>query len=810
MTELLTQEQCELRMYHGGIKRAEAMMLRAEEKGRAVTNPYASGILREYVLPLSAAIAEEVGQKRAGARRAHAELLAGLDFDAVAFLAVRTCLNTVLAGFETTRQVGYEIGKQVHSELVLIQIEEHNPELYRTLVRDFGRRMSKDVRHRMTVFKMQAKQAGIDVVEWPVGARDQVGLYLLGLLEQAGMIEITEQVMVRGKNAPQKVLMSPAIMQRIDQIKAHVAITMPTYGPCVAPPRDWTTAYDGGFHTRELRRAQGGLVRQRRTSCVEQAAMPVVLEAVNTLQRTAWQVNERVLDTVLEVAKHYSVGEITSLADVPKPAPPHWLTKDTDKKNLTEEQETQFKKWKREMSEWYTQRKLSATKYGRFYSATRAAEMFRGYPSIYFVYFADSRGRLYPMTYGLNPQGSDLQRALIRFGKGMPVDTPEAIRWFHVHGANKYGFDKATLADRHKWVVDRQDLLLSFADNPLDNDGWREADKPLQFLAWCFEYAQWVRNADGFLSHIPISMDGSCNGLQNLSALLRDAVGGKATNLTANEVMEDIYKHVAIAATKRIRGTWYDEPEREQMRLKWIEHGLTRDVVKRAVMTTPYGVTKRSAVDYVIDDYLAKGKAPCFDKKEHFQAAAILMESVWPAIGDVVIKGREAMDWLKRSSKCILKSLEGTEDPYITWTTPSGFTASQAYFEVETHRINCRLHGKSLIRVPTETDTPDAGKHGQGLAPNFVHSMDASHLHLTTSQCARRGIDAVAMIHDDYGTHAANAQALFDIIRQVFVQMYEEHDPLADFAALYPCVPKLPSKGTLDIREVLRSPYFFS
>lgn len=29
-------------------------------------------------------------------------------------------------------------------------------------------------------------------------------------------------------------------------------------------------------------------------------------------------------------------------------------------------------------------------------------------------------------------------------------------------------------------------------------------------------------------------MDGSCNGLQNLSALFRDEIGGQATNLTAN------------------------------------------------------------------------------------------------------------------------------------------------------------------------------------------------------------------------------------------------------------------------------------
>jgi DNA-directed RNA polymerase len=88
--------------------------------------------------------------------------------------------------------------------------------------------------------------------------------------------------------------------------------------------------------------------------------------------------------------------------------------------------------------------------------------------------------------------------------------------------------------------------------------------------------------------------------------------------------------------------------------------------------------------------------------------------------------------------------------------------------------------------------------------------MDAAHLHLTTSQAAHRGIDALAMIHDDYGTHAANAQKLYEIIREQFVLMYETHDPIEEFAKLYPCVPETPKKGNLNLREVLDSKFFFS
>ncbi len=816
---LLTQAECEARMYVGGIKRAEGMMAKAEDKGRAVTNPYAKEILNEYILPLSEAIRLELDTKRPGQRKAHAVLLKGLDEDTVSYLTVRAAVNHILqAGSASHRQLAYEIGKTIHNELVLAQIEDFNPELYHTLSRDLGRRLSKDERHRMTVFKMQAARAGILLQEWPVGARDQVGMYMLGLLQVLDMVEIEASQHhkgagnQKGKQPAQTVTLSPHLMTRIDQIKAHVAITMPVYGPCVEPPRDWVTPNDGGFHGRELRRTHPTLVRHRlaRTPLYREAVMPTVLSAVNTLQRTAWQVNTRMLDIVLEVAKHFSAGEITSLADLPKPDQPAWLAAGMDKEAMTDEQKLEFKQWKRKVASWFTEKKLLAVKYARFYSATRGADMFREYPAIFFVYFADSRGRFYPMTYGINPQGSDLQRALIRFSQGKPVNTPDAIKWFHVQGANKWGFDKATLEDRQAWVVERQDLLLSFAEDPIHNTGWKDAGDPLQFLAWCLEYRDWVNDCTGsFVSHLPISMDGSCNGLQNLSALLRDEIGGQATNLTSSAVMQDIYRKVADAAMIRLGTMQYEDQQKQELLRKWIALGVTRSVVKRSVMTTPYGVTKRSAIEYVVDDYLRKEASP-FEPTEYLRAATVLMDAVWPAIGDVVVKGRECMAWLQKSARLIVRGFTDDCEPVISWVSPSGFPASQAYFELQEHRINSHLAGPIKLKVVSETDEASVTKHASGLAPNFVHSMDAAHLHRTTDAAARRSIDALAMIHDDYGTHAADSQTLFEIIREQFVAMYEEFDPVEDFKKKYPCIPTPPTKGSLDIREVLSSTYFFS
>ena len=816
MTQLATQEHIEYVMYQGGINRAEKSMNKAEETGRAHQNPYAKELFREYVLPLAEQIKAATESKKAGRRQAHVTLLIGLDPEAVAFLAVRYAVGVLLSSKpENHRQLAYGIGRTIHRELVLEQFHEAAPELYQTLNQDFGRRMSKDERHRVVVFMRQAKQRGINIAEWDLGSREQVGFFIMGLLEQAGLIEIGVETRTGMRRDACTVTIQPDVIEYIDKVKAYVAVTMPVYGPCVEPPLDWGPGVAGGYHTEKMRRANPTLIHGRSSArrAGREANMPVVFAAVNALQRTAWAVNVRLLNTVYAIAKEFSTKEIVSLSDSPAPPKPEWLKEDwtkQPKETWPEDKLTEFKHWKREMAEWHTQRKLLGSRYARFYAATRAAEMFRDYPAIYFVHFADSRGRLYPLTYGLNPQGSDLSKSLIHFAEGKPVVTADAIKWFHVQGANKFGFDKATLADRHAWVVERSDLILSFADDPVNNQGWLEAGDPLQFLAWCFEYADFVRNPSSFKSHLPISMDGSCNGLQNLSAMFRDEVGGRATNLTDNAVMQDIYANVAAAATKRLEATLPSLPEEDAKIVSmWLAHGVSRKAVKRAVMTTPYGVTERTATEYIVDDYLRENLGPTFDPKQYRHAARLLMAAVWPAIGDVVVKGREAMDWLKKSARVIIKD-KTLDTKTISWETPSGFPACQDYFTAEVHRINTWLHGPVKIRVLSETDEPDAARHASGLAPNFVHSLDAAHLHLTTADAKSQGIDSLAMIHDDYGTHAADAQKLYDSIRKQFVAMYLACDPPAMFAAKYPMIAPPPTKGSLDIMDVLESDFFFS
>ncbi|APL99490.1 RNA polymerase [Aquamicrobium phage P14] len=804
---MLTQEEIEREAYQHGRNRSAKTISRNEEEGRANANPYAQAIYRRFVLPLADMIKKDVSEKRTGRRQAHVQLLAPIDPLAVAFIAVRGVLNALLTDSDAGgRKVGHTVGASVYHEYCLSVFHEAEPDLFFAITNDLGRRMSKSERHRMTVYKMSAKANGVQFNEWGQGNVDQVGGYLIDCLEQLGMVYTSTGTMKRGRGFQHviNVELSSEVLTIVSRISDRFIETTPYFLPCVEKPKPWVSLDDGGFHTKEMRRLHPFMIRCRpgQRDHFRQADLSKEMECINALQETAWRVNKRLLDTVKKVSHHFDMDEILSMEDFPPPERPGFLDgmKEAD---MSADQLSQFKAWKRDMASWHTEMKLRGTRYGRFSTAVRVANQFVDYDELYFVYFADFRGRKYVQTTGISPQGSDLQKALLEFAKGEPLDTPEAVNWFKILGANKWGYDKASLMDRVAWVDSHHDQIIQFAQDPIGNYGWKDADSPLQFLAWCFEYEQWTKFPKYFLSRLPVSMDGTCNGLQNFSAMLRDELGGKATNLVPSDECQDIYAMVAEETTRLLV---QEAPDENGYRDKWLAHGINRTLVKRSVMTLPYGSTRFSCADFINGDYLKAGLAPEFSRQEYSKAANYLSHIVWEAISTVVVKAREAMDWLQAAARQIIA--EGHET--ISWVSPSGFPALQTYWEQEVHRVRSRLCGGAKLVLMSDTDKPSVRKHSNGIAPNFIHSMDAAHLTLTTVQSSTEGIHSLAMIHDDYGTHARYAGRLYSIIREVFVNIYESCDPLEELRSRYPFLPPVPDRGNLDINLVRESVYFFS
>lgn len=188
---------------------------------------------------------------------------------------------------------------------------------------------------------------------------------------------------------------------------------------------------------------------------------------------------------------------------------------------------------------------------------------------------------------------------------------------------------------------------------------------------------------------------------------------------------------------------------------------------------------------------------------------------VWGAIGEVVKAARVGMDWLKSCA-----SLAGAEGLPVVWYTPDGFMVSQAYRERAAKRVKTVLDGKVMFfTLDAAKPTIDKRRQVQGIAPNWVHSMDATAMRMYVNHASVHGIRHHAMVHDSYGTLAADAETMGQLLREAFIDLYTTHDPLAEFRVDVAMMlsdenleklPPVPEKGDLDVELVRESDFFFA
>ena len=80
-----------------------------------------------------------------------------------------------------------------------------------------------------------------------------------------------------------------------------------------------------------------------------------------------------------------------------------------------------------------------------------------------------------------------------------------------------FGEDKQTLANRVKWVDDNEKAIIASATDPHNHyDFWAKASEPYQFLAFCFEYQDYLSSRQGldFVTHLICFSDCTNSGLK--------------------------------------------------------------------------------------------------------------------------------------------------------------------------------------------------------------------------------------------------------------------------------------------------------
>jgi len=142
----------------------------------------------------------------------------------------------------------------------------------------------------------------------------------------------------------------------------------------------------------------------------------------------------------------------------------------------------------------------------------------------------------------------------------------------------------------------------------------------------------------------------------------------------------------------------------------------------------------------------------------------------------------EIQEWLKECARRIAKSL-GPKDfldkkptmslPLLTsvvWTTPLGLPVCQPYRKFETKSVNTLLTNVSLSN-PNTIGPVNVRKQMTAFPPNFIHSLDASHMLKSAIACDKAGL-TFAAVHDSFWTHACDVDTLNVVLREAFIRMH--------------------------------------
>jgi DNA-directed RNA polymerase len=589
----------------------------------------------------------------------------------------------------------------------------------------------------------------------------------------------------------------------------------PIYVPMIVEPRPWTSLSEGGYLQTPMKffKRQTGKRAQQRLA---KADLSAVYAAVNALQNTPYRINQAVSRLQQDA---WAAG-----------LPFFGLTGREARARAERERGSAKPESQGEASSEDQRKGLEKMMTFRFGQSVRLSTEER----FYFPWQVDHRGRAYPVPPLMNPQSDHIGRALLEFADGKPLGEGGA-RWLAIHLANCcWNKKKVSFKTRLAWVQENEEEILDFAANPLLEASrleaspfswgfalprsrsararaprrfhrfWTEADQPWLFLAACLEWKRYKEEGTSMISYLPISMDGSCNGYQHLSAMGLDPIGGRATNLMLFDDPEDIYQWVSDVVCRRMEvdaaGFGPREGAEAARQLLAI---MDRELAKNATMTTPYGVTLRTI-------YKALCKKPAIQAlKDSEKCAMYLAKLLVECIPEVAVEAGRIMEWLREVAGIIAKQNRG-----MMWITSVGFVVLHESRKPKAVRL-ATADRMILVYHYDDKQKIDVRKQVDGIVAHLVHSMDAAHMMRTINRLYAEGIRHFAMVHDSYGVHACDVDLLNRVLREEFVRIYSEpvlQNFLDQQRKAHPGIslPDPPPTGDLDIQQVLSSPYFFA
>ena len=802
----------EKEMIESGIARYRSKVESARNRGTETDTQYGQRLIRAALPDLINDVRKVIRyhKKNPIAVPVWLPLVWDVEPKVLSFLSLKVVMDSISLK-KTLIKTSLSVANSIEDEVRYRWLKKNHPEVFKYAERDvkkagkrsYNRKRNAFLRHEVG----EAKKGNIEKFQtWRKRDKVNLGCFFLETIRKSTHF-ISFVNVLKHKNKTEKyVTATEELFEWIRAFNEEKELLSPLWLPILEAPKDWTSVWSGGYTDEASALPSLTFIKSYdmdHLRDVDFEDMRPVVDAVNHVQKTPWTVNDKVLNVMSWAWENdREIGDMPRRSDYERPPFPKEAETDPVLK----------KEWSRKAGRIYELNLSLKSQRLQTLKTLHLAKKFCG-KNFYYPYQCDFRGRVYPVPYYLTPQGTDLARSLLLFAESETIWDPEVdARWLAIHGANCFGYDKASFDDRVKWVSENRSEIHAVYTDPKTNDWWQEADKPWQFLAFCFEWGDMLAvGGRGFKTRLPVSMDASNNGIQILSLLSRDEVGGKATNVTSdNKQPADLYAFVAERVNQKLKKA---TDEGDSVAKGWLEFGVDRKATKRPVMVMPYGGTRFSCRAYVDEWYqekLLKGAKDPFIGEEVFKMTGYLSKLIWDGMNEALTRPQQVMKWLQGIAKTL-----ATDDQAVRWTSPLGFPIKQKYQSTERFKIQTLLGEKqSWVHFRESTEEMNKRRQANGISPNFVHSLDACALHNTVNFAVKYGIRSLAMIHDSFGTHSPKCDELAATLRHAYAVIFDE-DLLLKFwdevkQTTKKELPTPPEGGSLDPNDVRKSDYFFA
>jgi len=219
-----------------------------------------------------------------------------------------------------------------------------------------------------------------------------------------------------------------------------------------------------------------------------------------------------------------------------------------------------------------------------------------------------------------------------------------------------------------------------------------------------------------------------------------------------------VYSYVAAMVQEKVK----EDTAKGIKHAMMLDGKITRKVVKQTVMTTVYGVTFVGARNQIERQLKERGDIP---SEECWLAASYLAKKVIGCIGDLFSGAQDIQTWLNLCARLISKSIPPARIPAalsapvpqrgnskktlaqnrtkeeqmttVVWTTPLGLPIVQPYRQTKRKQIATALQ-TIYISDPNAPAAVNSMKQASAFPPNFIHSLDATHMMLTALECQVR------------------------------------------------------------------------